>query len=420
MTMSTLGFTGRGQVRANVKASSSRVGCGFGSGHRRVVRHTMTTMGCTHHFISSIRFCTRSTNHASGRCLTHIMRTIVGTNTAIIGVPSAANCYLPSRCNTGVGCLVSRMSNVSGTVVSARYRGSLNVTATGAVTNILGNTHRIRIAVGNVNRHTNGATLRRVTVVVGDRRRVSVRAGVGARGVCPADHVMSDLVGVPMRPGGTVIKQGTFTRSSNVRRSNILGGMRACRVVSPRSINVSSGSVMLATHDKHTTLGGHLGVLNIGLRRSGLSGICRRFLGLTSGGGSVGSSSVLMLTNTSHDIGRHVGLSCLRIADNINMHSMTDLKLGVSNRGFRTYTDNGNPISTTVGTLGGVISHRVALGRFAVRTVDGKDSSMNGIRVRIRCSGRVCCNFKTGASVVTTSMRTCVSYVGGFGSWSES
>lgn len=145
--------------------------------------------------------------------------------------------------------------------------------------------------------------------------------------------------------------------------------------------------------------------------------MCRSFLGLTSGGGSVASSSVLMLTKTSHGIGRRVGLRCLRMADNINIHSMTDLKLGVDKRRFRTTTANGKPISTTVGTIGRVVGHRVALGRFAVRTVDGNDSSINGMRVRIRCSNRVCCNFNTGASVVTTSMRTCVSYVGGFEGW---
>lgn len=238
------------------------------------------------------------------------MRTIVGTNTAMIGVPSAANCYLPSRCNTGVGCLVSRISNVRGTYVSARYRGSLNVTATGALRNMLGNTHRIRIAVGNVNRHTNGASLRRVTVVLGYRGRVGVSAGVGAAGVIPVSHVIDDLVGVPIRPGGTVINHGTFTRSSNVRRSNILGGIRACRVVSPGSIKLSSGTVMLATHSNHTTLGCHLRIGNIGMSsRRGLSGVCGGFLRLTSGGGRIASRSMLVLTNTSSTSGRNIRLS---------------------------------------------------------------------------------------------------------------
>ncbi len=343
------------------------------------------------------------------------------TKTAMIGVPSAANCYLPRRFNTGVGCLVRRISKLSGntTVLSARYRGSLNVTATGAVTNIVGKTHRTRIAVGKVNRETNGASLRRITVVLGYRGNVGIRAGVGARGVCPADQLISDLVGVPMRPGGTVIKHGTFTRSDNVRRSNILGGIRACRVVGPGSIKVSSGTVMLATHDKHTTLGRHLDMLNIRVRKRHLSTACRRFLGLTSGGGRIGSSSILVLTNTSHTTTGTLGLSCLRIAANVNMGSMTYVNLSVTNRGFRTSTDKGNPMSTTVGTVGGVVEHGVILGRFAVRTVDGNSSSINGMRVRIRCSNRICCNFNTGASVIATSMRTCVSYVGGFGGWGE-
>lgn len=223
------------------------------------------------------------------------------------------------------------------------------------------------------------------------------------------------VYGVPVPTGGTVINDNTFTRSSNVRRSNILGGHRGCRVVAPRSVNLGRVRLGLASHSKHTTIGRHVSRVKCGRDRCGLSGLCSTFLGLTSGGNRIFSCSLRTLTfvNGRRRRPRRFHLSCFDIRSNSGSVTATTIGLTYNRRiGTRT-TGNGNPISTICRTVGHVASCGIRLIGCDLATGNRNGSTLNRISVITGCGNHHFRNINLTASVIRSSTGTVIRMLGG-------
>lgn len=307
------------------------------------------------------------------------------------------------------------MAHFSSIVFSSRYRSSLNVTATGTLTTIRGNTLQMRNAVGNVKRHTKGATLRRITITLRVhggccRGRVNVMLGRAGH----ADSLIDHLSNVPIPHGGTIVNNGTCTRRSKVRRSNILGGPRACRVVAPRLINIRRGSLPLNGLSNHRTFISQVTRVNCRVDSPTRVGVLFTHFGrLTSGGGGIARRSVRTLVINGSVRSRstcRLGQLRIRFIGSNVRTTVINVRSGNGGRtGVRSSTAKSKDVRTVCGAVGHVVRRRVVLGRCGVRTVANKGSTRTRIRIIIRSrSNGDCGKANVSFSILATSTGTCV------------
>lgn len=237
---------------------------------------------------------------------------------------------------------------------SFRTRGSCSLTIDGILTTMLDNYGKLRAAVGNLNRHTNGTPLTDIRTVLGSR--FGTVAGVSRDHLGSMDHIIRSCSNVIVPTGGPVINRGMFARITNIRTSNSGGDGLCYGSLLPRHFNHGQRCT-LNGGDNGTGVQGGLRSLKLRLSRSTVHGIARHVVRLNSGGRLIARRSLPCVISSM--LGRkvtrrHIDLGDCVIGLTCKLGPVTALGVRVGKGRCRRDSDKSNRCSTFIHTLHGV------------------------------------------------------------------
>ncbi len=191
----------------------------------------------------------------------------------------------------------------------------------------------------------------------------------------------------------------------------MVNGAGSTGMVTPS--NSIASRLLLARGSSGTTILRVIRELNCSLSRRSGAGICRRFLHITRGHGIATGRLSTVITAITLRIRPACGLMGFIMGDNGVVATSTRVALSMGNSGGRNVDANSNPVSTTFRTVRRVANYHCRLSSFRVRSIARNGNTVNGTIIGLHINKGLCSNGNVSASVVTTTVGTCVGTMGG-------
>src|SRR5713101_3612185 len=213
--------------------------------------------------------------------LCEVLEAVAEAGATTFNIPDTVGFTMPAEFTELIQTIRRRVRGIEKLTISAHCHDDLGFAVANSLAAIAAGARQVECTVGGIGERAGNASLEEIVMAMRVRPDLyPYDTGVVSDRLYPTSQLLSEITGVAVQPNKAIIGRNAFAHEAGIHQDGVLKNPLTYEIMTPQSVGVPEGRLVLGKHSGRHALAVRLGALGFMLERHELDRVYRRFVTL--------------------------------------------------------------------------------------------------------------------------------------------
>lgn len=264
-------FLATSEIHLQFKLKMSREQC-----LRRCVEAVRLARG----YCDEVEFSAEDATRTELPFLLEVIDAVVAAGARTVNLPDTVGYNVPSEMTRIFSAIADHVqARALGVVISVHCHNDLGLAVANSIAAVQAGARQVECTINGIGERAGNAALEEIVMALNVRRDVlPFETRVRTEELFSASQLLTEITGVAVQPNKAIVGRNAFAHEAGIHQDGVLKNPLTYEIMTPQSVGVASGHLVLGKHSGRHALGKRCQQLGFEFSRRDLDAVYKRFV----------------------------------------------------------------------------------------------------------------------------------------------
>jgi len=214
-----------------------------------VVEKTAWAVKYARRFTDDVEFSPEDATRSNKDFLCRVIDRAIKAGATVINIPDTVGYITPEEFAILIKEIKNRVSNINKAVISVHCHNDLGLAVANSLAAVKAGARQVECTINGIGERAGNASLEEIVMAIKTRKdffKESVH--IKTDEIYRTSRLVSTLTGIPVQPNKAIVGANAFAHEAGIHQDGVLKKRTTYEIISPRSIGLKEGRIVLGKH----------------------------------------------------------------------------------------------------------------------------------------------------------------------------